>query len=85
MASSERERLRRGIGSSSDNYRGRRDRDASYLKLFWKYGKAMGNKGDTLLTDGESLYCYRIAPETDEPAAPEAASESRFAEGGRCC
>ena len=33
-------------------------------------------KGDTLLTDGESLYCYRIAPETDEPAAPEAASES---------
>ncbi|WP_321018644.1 cellulose biosynthesis cyclic di-GMP-binding regulatory protein BcsB, partial [Eisenbergiella porci] len=33
-------------------------------------------KGDTFLTDGESLYCYRMTPETDEPAAPEAASES---------
>ena len=31
-------------------------------------------KGDTLLTDVESLYCYRIAPETDEPAAPEASA-----------
>lgn len=33
-------------------------------------------KGDSFLTDGESLYCYRMTPEAAEPAAPEAESES---------